>query len=84
MGNAWPQANTTFYSPLHKYERTNSRFYPRLSFWGQCIRPRQQGDARYGEELKEALTEPGKWRMNMYAFGECLPYADNRVTLDTK
>ena len=36
-----------------------------------------------GAELKEALCEPGPWRMSLYAYGECLPYADNRVTLDT-
>lgn len=35
-----------------------------------------------GAELKEALTEPGPWNMSLYAFGECLPYADNRITLD--
>ena len=36
-----------------------------------------------GAELKDALSEPGPWRMGLYAYGECLPYADNRVTLDT-
>ena len=36
-----------------------------------------------GESLKDALTAPGPWRMNVYGYGECLPYADNRVTLDT-
>ena len=51
-------------------------------FGASASRPRQQGDAAIGEELKQALTEPGGWRMNMYAFGECLPYADNRITLD--
>jgi choline dehydrogenase-like flavoprotein len=40
-------------------------------------------DDLLGAELKEALSEPGPWRMNLYAYGECLPYADNRVTLDT-
>jgi choline dehydrogenase-like flavoprotein len=45
-------------------------------------RPRQAGDAIIGKELKEALTEPGPWQMRMYAFGECLPYHDNRITLN--
>ena len=35
-----------------------------------------------GSELKEALTEPGKWTMGMGGFGEILPYMENRVTLD--
>ncbi|MEZ4702745.1 MAG: GMC family oxidoreductase [Rhodothermales bacterium] len=36
----------------------------------------------FGAELKEALREPGPWRVSMTAFGECLPRAENRVTLD--
>ena len=27
------------------------------------------------------MCEPGAWQITMYAFGECLPYTDNRVTL---
>lgn len=34
-----------------------------------------------GAGLKEAASEPGEWQITMYAFGECLPYADNRLTL---
>jgi len=52
-------------------------------FGASASRPRQQGDAEIGESLKEKLTSPGPWRMNVYGYGECLPYADNRVTLDT-
>jgi choline dehydrogenase-like flavoprotein len=52
-------------------------------FGASASRPRQQGDAEIGESLKETLTEPGPWRMNVYGYGECLPYAENRVTLDT-
>ena len=35
-----------------------------------------------GAEYKEALTEPGGWKMNIGGFGEILPYAENKVTLD--
>jgi choline dehydrogenase-like flavoprotein len=35
-----------------------------------------------GIDLKEALSEPGKWTMNLGGFGETLPYHDNKVTLD--
>ena len=35
-----------------------------------------------GAALKNAMTEPGRWEMGIYAYGECLPYADNRITLD--
>ena len=51
-------------------------------FGGSAYRPRQSGAADIGTELKDALSEPGPWHMSLYAFGECLPYADNRVTLD--
>jgi len=29
------------------------------------------------------MSEPGAWQIGLYAFGECLPYADNRVSLNT-
>ncbi len=35
-----------------------------------------------GAELKEALCEPGSWTMGLGAFGEMLPYHDNKITLD--
>ena len=35
-----------------------------------------------GAELKELLTEPGAWMMNIGGFGETLPYHENKVTLD--
>ena len=35
-----------------------------------------------GAELKEALTEPGAWMMNIGGFGETLPYHENKITLD--
>ena len=36
----------------------------------------------FGAALKEAATHPGPWRMQLSTYGECLPYADNRVTLN--
>lgn len=35
-----------------------------------------------GKDFKEHLAEPGPWRMGLGGFGECLPYAENRVYLD--
>ncbi len=40
------------------------------------------GSAEIGTDLKAAITEAGDWRVDFSAFGECLPYADNRVTLN--
>lgn len=36
----------------------------------------------YGKDLKEQVTKPGKWRMLLLGFGECLPYHENKMTLD--
>ena len=35
-----------------------------------------------GEDLKQKLEAPGAWGIGITGFGECLPYADNRVTLN--
>jgi len=37
-----------------------------------------------GAALKEKLTEPDGWSIYFGAYGECLPYQDNRVTLNTE
>lgn len=36
----------------------------------------------YGEPFKKQITDPGKWAMWISAWGETLPYSDNRITLD--
>lgn len=35
-----------------------------------------------GAAYKDAMTEPGPWNLRLYAYGECLPYQDNRITLN--
>lgn len=45
--------------------------------WEQTV-----GEMSYGNELKEQLLKPGNWLIGMSAFGECLPYHDNKVTLN--
>lgn len=42
-----------------------------------------RGNDVIGKELKESVQKPGGWHMYLGAFGECLPYPDNRVTLNT-
>ncbi len=36
----------------------------------------------FGKEMKELASQPGDWTMGLGAFGECLPYHDNKVTLN--
>lgn len=38
----------------------------------------------FGADFKSQLTKPGPWTIWMAGWGECLPYSDNRVTLDDK
>jgi choline dehydrogenase-like flavoprotein len=39
-------------------------------------------DMTLGAEFKDALITPGPWQVGMTAFAECLPYEENRVTLN--
>lgn len=36
----------------------------------------------FGKTYKDALTTPGPWTVWMAGWGECLPYHENKVTLD--
>ena len=38
--------------------------------------------AGFGAERKAALSQPGPWGIRLGGFGEILPYADNRATLN--
>jgi choline dehydrogenase-like flavoprotein len=40
------------------------------------------GEMGFGKELKDEIEQPGDWTMGITAFGEILPYRDNRVTLN--
>lgn len=35
-----------------------------------------------GEELKEDIQKPGKWRMGLMGFGEMLPYHENKMEIN--
>jgi choline dehydrogenase-like flavoprotein len=50
-------------------------------FGGGAYRSRDVNGALLGEALKQNLSEAGSWHMSLYAFGECLPYTDNRILL---
>jgi choline dehydrogenase-like flavoprotein len=45
--------------------------------WGREI-----AELTIGGDFKDAICEPGPWTMGMTAFGEMLPYHENKVTLD--
>ncbi|TKC00475.1 GMC oxidoreductase [Pedobacter cryophilus] len=43
---------------------------------------REIAELSIGVDLKEALSEPGKWTIGMTGFGEILPYHENKAVLD--
>jgi choline dehydrogenase-like flavoprotein len=43
---------------------------------------REVAELNIGGEFKDALCEPGQWSMGIGAFGEMLPYYENRVFID--
>ncbi|WP_256010640.1 GMC oxidoreductase [Desertivirga xinjiangensis] len=45
--------------------------------WG-----REVAELNIGSEFKDTLCEPGPWRMGILAFGEILPYHENKISLD--
>ncbi|HEV7331291.1 MAG TPA: GMC family oxidoreductase [Flavisolibacter sp.] len=51
-------------------------------FAGSAYRGRSAGEAPIGVALKEAMSELGPWQIRLGPYGECLPYEDNRITLN--
>ncbi len=45
--------------------------------WGREI-----AELNLGGEFKDALSEPGPWTIGFTAFGETLPYHENKISLD--
>jgi len=43
---------------------------------------REIAELNIGGNFKEAITEPGSWTIGATAFGEILPYHENKITLD--
>ena len=77
---------TGFYIPRFRNVNGDKRDYLRgfgyqggagRSGWG-----REVAELSIGAELKNALTEPGDWNIGATAFGETLPYHDNKMSLD--
>jgi choline dehydrogenase-like flavoprotein len=78
---------TGFYIPRFRNVGSDKRDYTRgFGYQGAASRQgwnRQIAELSIGADLKNALTEPGPWSLGMTAFGEILPYHDNRISLDT-
>ena len=74
------------YIPRYRNFGNDKRDYVRgFGYQGGASRQgfnRPLEESLMGAELKEALTEPGSWSMNIGGFGETLPYHENKITLD--
>lgn len=54
-----------------------------FGFQGGAWRPNWDRHAPgFGASRKAALSQPGPWVIRLVGFGEILPYADNRITLN--
>jgi choline dehydrogenase-like flavoprotein len=74
---------TNIYIPrFRNIKNKEANFIRGYHFGGSASRGRVQPETGIGAAFKEAMTEPGGWQMGLYAFGECLPYEDNRITLN--
>jgi choline dehydrogenase-like flavoprotein len=74
---------TPIYIPRFKNMKEQTTGFLRgYHFGGSAYRGFTQSNVSPGAEFKDAMSEPGPWQFNLYGFGECLPYADNRITLD--
>ncbi|ULQ58050.1 GMC family oxidoreductase [Flavihumibacter rivuli] len=75
-----------FYIPRFVNLGDDKRNYLRgFGYQGSASRTgwsREVAELSIGEELKEALSEPGHWTIGATGFGEVLPYHDNRIYLD--
>ncbi len=47
------------------------------SNWREAVK-----ELSFGKELKEKILKPGTWSIGMGAFGECLPYHENKISLN--
>ncbi|MDF2191158.1 GMC family oxidoreductase [Paraflavitalea sp. CAU 1676] len=77
---------TGFYIPRFRNLFGEKRNYLRgFGYQGAASREgwgRNVAELGIGADLKQALTEPGNWTIGMTAFGETLPYHDNKITLN--
>jgi choline dehydrogenase-like flavoprotein len=80
---------TGFYVPryINITENADVDFVRGFGFQGYSGRSswqRGEHEVGVGADFKQRLREPGRWEMSLIGFGEMLPRADNRVTLDEK
>jgi len=75
-----------FYIPRFANLGGDKRDYLRgFGYQGSASREgwsREIAELNIGGDFKDALTEPGQWTIGATAFGEILPYHENKISLD--
>lgn len=64
---------------------SETNFSRGYSFQGSASRTdwrRAIKEFSYGQKFKDDLLQPGPWQIGLIGFGECLPYHENKITLD--
>lgn len=77
---------TGFYIPRFANIGNDKRNYLRgFGYQGAASRTgweREIAELNIGKDFKDALSEPGSWKIGATGFGETLPYHDNKISLD--
>jgi choline dehydrogenase-like flavoprotein len=77
---------TGFYIPRFRNWGDDKRDYLRgFGYQGGASRSdwkRGVAEMGIGADFKDAISKPGPWSMGMTAFGETLPYHENKIELD--
>ncbi len=66
-------------------QKTKTDFLRGYGYQGRASRGNWSdgiAELAYGKEFKEKIMEPGDWRIGIGGFGECLPYHENKMTMD--
>ncbi len=74
---------TGVYIPRFKnVQKQETGFLRGYNYQGGASRSRMQTSDGIGAAFKDSLTEPDGWKIRFTSYGECLPYQDNRITLN--
>jgi choline dehydrogenase-like flavoprotein len=74
---------TSLYIPqFRNIKEKHPGFIRGYQMGGQAFRSRRQSHETLGADFKDAVSELGPWQMSLWGHAECLPYADNRITLN--
>jgi len=78
-----------FYIPRFRNlgdKKTDKKEFIRgYGYQGGALRSNWQhavSELSYGNELKDDILKPGSWSVGMTGFGECLPYHENKMSLN--